>query len=826
MSTGEATATSQWATDSAATGPWSSLESLVRRLSPREGWATFVLLMLVLLTAVWSVYRADWVDTPNLSLVMFAAAFSGLLLAKLKYPSPLLHLAGLVVGFVVVAGLALGLTDATSPLDQVKELWTRVDLWTGAAFSGGISTDLLPVSLIVTIFVWIVGYLSSWAIFRWGNMWIGILVPGIGILTNLSYLPDRFAFHFLLFILASMLLVARMTTLKRHAAWERSGISFSTGRSWMFINEALWFSAIVIGIVYLAPLWEPRSGPLRSAWSDVRWPVRELENELTRLLSGVPARKGVSFRIFGSSLPFKGEISLKDAPILWADSRYPSYWTSRNYSVYTSQGWQSGDTLSLDVDPEGVPPPPQGARGRTEIIQTVQVGYATPSMFTGGNLTSVDRKATVEVLAPRQYDIDLEDFSGDSELPGELSILAQRLRDELRPGQGDLRLQIGGLLPSDMLLQEMHFTGRGDLRAVTVERKVPFVQEISSIRFNEPLEPGEPYTITSSVPLASDQQLRGAGTDYPSFVTDHYLQLPASLPQRVRDLAEQVTEGQDNVMEVIASIQEYLSGLEYSLEIEAPPFDSDGVDHFLFEARKGYGEYFASAMAVMLRAVGVPARVAAGYSPGEFDPEQELNIVRDTDSHAWAEVYFPEYGWINFEVTPGRPAPQRSLRPLPEAAEFGESSFTSDEDEDLFDDEEDFLLGPIAPLPSDSGGISSTILITIPSIVTAIALVWLAGWYFWHRRLVTAGVAEMAYAKMNRLSYLARLRRRPFETAGEYAMNIGRILPAMRGEAKTIVDALDKSRYGRRPISSEEATAVEKAWRRLRVGLLGQVFRL
>ena len=88
-----------------------------------------------------------------------------------------------------------------------------------------------------------------------------------------------------------------------------------------------------------------------------------------------------------------------------------------------------------------------------------------------------------------------------------------------------------------------------------------------------------------------------------------------------------------------------------------PPYGSDGVDHFLFGLQEGYSEYFGSTMAVMLRTVGVPARLAVGYTTGDKVEGKEVYAVTDSHNHAWVEVYFPGFGWIPFEPTPGKALP-------------------------------------------------------------------------------------------------------------------------------------------------------------------------
>lgn len=104
------------------------------------------------------------------------------------------------------------------------------------------------------------------------------------------------------------------------------------------------------------------------------------------------------------------------------------------------------------------------------------------------------------------------------------------------------------------------------------------------------------------------------------------------------------------------AIAGYLRTLPYTTNVPAPAYDADGVDHFLFNLGAGYSDYFGSAMAVMLRAVGVPARMAVGYGMGELDKEGNV-IVRDRNSHGWTEVFFPGYGWVEFEPTPGHERP-------------------------------------------------------------------------------------------------------------------------------------------------------------------------
>jgi transglutaminase-like putative cysteine protease len=163
------------------------------------------------------------------------------------------------------------------------------------------------------------------------------------------------------------------------------------------------------------------------------------------------------------------------------------------------------------------------------------------------------------------------------------------------------------------------------------------------------------YEVTSWAPRMSANDLAGDSTDYPAGIQAQYLQLPDSLPQRVRELAERLTRGAASPYDKAMRVQEYLRNTyPYRLDVPLPPPQRDVVDYFLFDSPGGFCSYYASAMAVMLRSVGVPARVATGFASGEYDGLTLSYRVPAAAAHAWVEVYFPTYGWIEFEPTSAR----------------------------------------------------------------------------------------------------------------------------------------------------------------------------
>jgi transglutaminase-like putative cysteine protease len=159
------------------------------------------------------------------------------------------------------------------------------------------------------------------------------------------------------------------------------------------------------------------------------------------------------------------------------------------------------------------------------------------------------------------------------------------------------------------------------------------------------------YEARSVLPAPPANALRGTGSDYSASMREIYLQLPM-LDPRIPALARQITERADNPYDKSRALELYLrSHYGYTLDLAgAPP--SDPLAYFLFQKRAGHCEYFAAAMTVMLRSVGIPARLVNGFLTGEYNDVGGDFIVRASDAHSWVEVFFPSYGWMTFDPTP------------------------------------------------------------------------------------------------------------------------------------------------------------------------------
>jgi protein-glutamine gamma-glutamyltransferase len=187
-----------------------------------------------------------------------------------------------------------------------------------------------------------------------------------------------------------------------------------------------------------------------------------------------------------------------------------------------------------------------------------------------------------------------------------------------------------------------------------------------ALRADVVLPAGSAYTVLSHRADTTAEGLRAEGDLSRVTVPDKYLQLPDSTSDRTVELARQLSAGSASTYDTILAIDDWLhEHVAYDLDAPVPPDGADAVDHFLFESQRGFCEQIASATAVMLRSLGVPARIATGYVPSDRDEIAGVWISRARDAHAWVEVWFPSFGWVAFDPTASVPfageSPQHSI---------------------------------------------------------------------------------------------------------------------------------------------------------------------
>ena len=170
---------------------------------------------------------------------------------------------------------------------------------------------------------------------------------------------------------------------------------------------------------------------------------------------------------------------------------------------------------------------------------------------------------------------------------------------------------------------------------------------------------GLSYTVTSALPRFDPEVLKTIPLDaVPDTPVDSYTSLPSDFSPRVRDLADQVTAGAGSGYEQALALQSFFRDGNFFYDANVNPGHSGNrIEEFL-SSRRGYCEQFAGTYAAMARSVGLPARVAVGFTVGEADPDDpNLYRVEGRHAHAWPEVFLPSVGWLAFEPTPGRGAP-------------------------------------------------------------------------------------------------------------------------------------------------------------------------
>ena len=189
------------------------------------------------------------------------------------------------------------------------------------------------------------------------------------------------------------------------------------------------------------------------------------------------------------------------------------------------------------------------------------------------------------------------------------------------------------------------------------------------------LLPGETYQVDAALKNPNIDELRAAGSQYPQWITNMYLQLPENTSPRIKALAEELTAEAETPYDKTIAITRYLrENIEYAPTIPSVPDNTDPLEWILFEYKKGYCVYYASSEIVMLRSIGIPARMAVGFAQGTgtsqpgFDDAVEDIVtnsytVRKNNAHAWPEVYFPGIGWVEFEPTGNQAPLDRPIAP-------------------------------------------------------------------------------------------------------------------------------------------------------------------
>jgi transglutaminase-like putative cysteine protease len=372
----------------------------------------------------------------------------------------------------------------------------------------------------------------------------------------------------------------------------------------------------------------------------------------------------------------------------------------------------------------------------------------------------------------------------------------------------------------------------GQPLAVNIDTRVVFgpgTNDVTSVRPSGRLDAGDQYRADSSVSNASANALRNASRNYPAW-TEAYLQLPDTLPARVRDKARELATGAGNPYDMANQIEQYLRGFAVDTKIQAAPARRDSVDYFLFEARRGYFDYHASAMVVMLRSLGIPARLAVGYTIKAEDriPQTSVYVVHESNAFAWPEVYFPGLGWIEFNPTPSEP-------PVLRSGADGDFFPGFDPDEQFFDD--GFFLPdsdtPVDPaegvldelrIEEDSNLVSRIAFSIILGMLAITILAFGTFQYNWQHGLKGLPYPVQVWEKTLRLARWTNVRPLPQETPREVMMRLRQELPEVN-DLGYLEESYVRSRYGQKELKPEEQERLAAVWTKARNNLLSRLLR-
>lgn len=561
--------------------------------APGDFTALILVTMLLMMPAL-SLLAAEWPLARSVLLPIVAlSTLMGLILARSQFNELLALIISTTYGVCFVV-LVTAMTQLGGLGNGAYELFVRSVTWGVDAATGGINPDDIVFTVLVSTLFWFLGYNAAWHVFRIDRVWRVLLPPGLILITNnVFYTGDNDLNLYLVgFMFAALVLIARSNLDAREWEWYVNGVRAprKLRRQFMLVGAALSLLTLVFA-------WGAPSGDLQERLDRFQQflqsePLQELSELMNRLFSPAEAQGPTTADYYGGeSLELGGAIRLGDQTVFQVEApptrRY--YWRSRVFDTYEAGRWSPAADIRLtdNTPPFDVLNNPQSAR--VAVKQTVTMGLNASRLI---------------YAAPQPVQVDL--------------------------------------------------ATRADLRYVP-NRDDPNVEmNVSVIRPMEVIRRGESYTATSLMTTATADQLRATPTEYPQWVTDVYLYISPSVTTRTLSLADDIvaTAGAVTPYDKAKAIEAYLrANIIYNETIPQPPADRDPVDWVLFDLREGYCNYYASAMIIMLRRHGIPARMAAGFAQGTWDAEQNAYVVSERDAHTWVEAYFPGYGWIEFEPT-------------------------------------------------------------------------------------------------------------------------------------------------------------------------------
>jgi transglutaminase-like putative cysteine protease len=725
------------------------------------------------------------------------------------------------------------------------------------------ATEAYLVTLLAGVTIWLVGYLAAWSLFRRGWILPALVLPGFLMLVNLGTAGESASGLLAIQVALAIVLMARTNLFARQREWHWHGLGGPGGLASRFL-----VIGVVVSLVATVTGWSSPDAlsqrSLQPIVEDLTQRIEGAQESMSDLVGqfgtggeseDVP---GGSFASFGESFAVGGPLNLTNEPqvVVFADTA--PYLTAQHYDSYTGRGWTSTteDTFNPDgVDgrryaPEMTFAPSQSVplsddvatERTTTTIDILPLGPLHGRMLTVDTYQASNVASSVR-MSWIQYDGVVFAVADESisMAPRDVLRLVQLLQvAELTGDPGE-----GGPTASDPEVQEAIEVERiqlerrfldvdwtassdGSLETITVTGQVPVYDDVEAVFFRSSTDGDGQYTVTSRPSIASVADLQAAGSNYPDWVVQRYLQLPPTVTARTVTQVQSIVAGLDNAYDMAKAIETWLRDtVVYDETVTEPPEGVDIVDYLLFERSRGYCEYSASAMAVMLRTLGIPARVSVGFYPGSYDESAGGFLYEQQNAHAWTEVFIPGYGWIPFEPTSSRPvidgaatdeqeaAPEPTVAPTTEPEELPTEPSVASPAVDLAQDQAGI---PPVPISTGTGG-SAWWLLAVAGAGGILTLAAIATWLAWSMPLRHLTPAAALYGRVRRVGGWFGIHQQVSGTPSEYGRALANRLPGAQDEVWRIVRTYEADTYGPDRGRGSTIQLAQEAWASLRRSL-------
>ena len=569
-----------------------------------EGWLTVLLLCAMLVVAAGGVAAAGWTDGLNAAWITgIFAVFAGLALARSRFTGGTAFVFATVYGLLVV-GFFVGLGLSGNWHARALEMVMRLNAFIYKILHGGTSRDALPFPVMVSAIFWYIGILSAWSVFRRGAVWAAIIPAGVGLLVNAYYYlgPARLDLYLAVYVLLALLFVARMNLLAREREWQSARVSYSPDLRLDFLRAGLAAALAGVLIGWAAPSLAA-SPQAATTWRQMSGSLSVVRESWLRMFAAIRGYGQAYSDFYSDRLTLGGPSRLTNTPIM--DVRV--------------------NAVSSELD-----------QATNTVLPNIPRYYwraAAYGAYADGGWQLGD-------------DVTYKEFN-----PSQTHLVVNSYKERRQ-----VSLTFTMRLPATSRLYvapQVLWIDRNTTLEMTYDETGAAV-DVVGLRAQQVLRRGETYQTVSSMSVADSTSLRAAGSTYPAWVNSHFLQLPPEITPRTRALAEQIVQaaGARNPYDQAQAITEWLrANITYDLNIDAPPANVEPVDYLLFTSRRGYCNYYATAEVVLLRSLGIPARMAVGFNQGKANPSSGAFEVLEQNAHAWPEAFFAGYGWVEFEPT-------------------------------------------------------------------------------------------------------------------------------------------------------------------------------